>query len=163
MAYFQTQMEKISKITHIDIDHVLNSPSVKQAVGGGFLQEERDFIDKVVCGRDFTFISTKKGHLYSCGNNLYGQLGLGDLRTKYRNHFTRIQLPSQEKVTNISCGAFHTIVLTENHHIYVMVCVSIHSLLTTLTGVEHFWSAWFRRQRNGDEDCKWKLHCTRKG
>ncbi len=83
-----------------------------------------DFLTNVACGRDFTFISTAKGHLYSCGNNLYGQLGTS-LRTKFRNHFTKIPLPANERVSHIACGAYHTIILTEEHHIYVMVCFTL--------------------------------------
>nr|CAG4715473.1 unnamed protein product [Naegleria fowleri] len=102
-------MEKVTSSTHIDIDHILNPPGTT----------ERDYITVVACGRDFSFIATKQGKLYSCGSNLYGNLGL-DLRTKNKTYFTRVNFPKHAKIANISCGAYHTIILTEDHHIYGM-------------------------------------------
>ncbi|EFC35755.1 predicted protein [Naegleria gruberi] len=111
---YQQHMEKIEMSTHIDIDHVLNpiinnnnnfnnnnNNNIKNEntkYGNKELEIQikelekelnyKDFITNVVCGRDFTFISTDK------------------------------ELP--EKVASIACGAFHTIILTRDHHIYIM-------------------------------------------
>ena len=47
-----------------------------------------DDVKSVYCGCHYTFMLKNDGTLWSCGNNSYGQLGLGD--TSYRTTFTEV-------------------------------------------------------------------------
>jgi hypothetical protein len=84
-------------------------------------------VSYVSCGHDFTMILTKDNVLYGCGSDYDGQLGLdgknfdptpdnihhlshdGDV-----HEFTKIR----ENVAKVSCGMFHTMVLTMDNELY---------------------------------------------
>ena len=53
-----------------------------------------DDIKQVCCGGNHTFILKNDGTLWGCGNNNYGQLGLGD--TTNRNTFIQITTNSDD-------------------------------------------------------------------
>ena len=63
---------------------------------------------QVSCGQNFAIALTCNGLLYSRGTNNYGQLGLGDLRS--REEFTLIDSLKDygEKTVEISCGHQHS-------------------------------------------------------
>ncbi|AYV84717.1 MAG: chromosome condensation regulator [Hyperionvirus sp.] len=67
----------------------------------------KNIIAKIACGRNHTFISLLDGRLMGCGNNFYGQLGLGDRLN--RNVFTEI-FP-RKNIVDVVCGSSHTLVL----------------------------------------------------
>ncbi|KAL9646671.1 hypothetical protein ABK040_001094 [Willaertia magna] len=107
----------ISRITDIDIDNFINQQQLNNIVTtNNVLNGET--ISKVFCGKDFTFILTNNGNVFACGSNLYGQLGIKDGRKqKFRSQLTKLNC-FKEKVVDISCGAYHTIFLTESHFLY---------------------------------------------
>ncbi|KRW98093.1 Regulator of chromosome condensation 1/beta-lactamase-inhibitor protein II [Pseudocohnilembus persalinus] len=72
------------------------------------------FIDKIVCGYDFSIFLTNYGGLFSQGNNEVGQLGLQD--ENYRQNPQQIELNCY--ITDISCGFKHTLAKSTNGTIY---------------------------------------------
>ena len=67
----------------------------------------------VSAGDDFSLI-LNNGQVYSCGNNKYGQLGLGDFND--RNIPTLIV--NIIDIVQISCGVNHSLLLTNNGKLY---------------------------------------------
>ena len=65
-------------------------------------------VKSVYCGYYNTFILKNDGTLWSCGNNQYGQLGLGD--TINRTTFTQITTNTGD-IKEIYCGTYHTFIL----------------------------------------------------
>ena len=65
-------------------------------------------IKSVYCGRNHTLILKNDGTLWGCGQNNYGQLGLGD--TNNRTTFTEITTNADD-VKSVYCGYDHTIIL----------------------------------------------------
>lgn len=55
----------------------------------------------------------KNRKLYACGDNKYGQLGLGDFET--RNNFCEV---SVKNIVKVSCGNYHSIILSRNGYVY---------------------------------------------
>ena len=64
-----------------------------------------DDIKSIYCGKEYIIILKNDGALWGCGDNSYGQLGLGD--TKNRTTFTQIT----NNVKSIYCGYNHTLIL----------------------------------------------------
>jgi hypothetical protein len=62
------------------------------------------------------FILTNNNELYACGNNEWGQLGLGDNMSQ--NTYTQIG-NYLGKITNISCGENSTFILNDKNELYV--------------------------------------------
>ena len=67
-----------------------------------------DDIKSVYCGGFYTFILKNDGTLWGCGNNSYGQLGLGD--GNRRTTFTQITANAND-IKSIYCGGYHTLML----------------------------------------------------
>ena len=67
-----------------------------------------DNIKSVYCGNYHTLILENDGTLWGCGNNQYGELGLGD--TTNRNTFTQVTTNTDD-IKEIYCGAGHTLIL----------------------------------------------------
>ena len=65
-------------------------------------------IKSVYCGYQHTFILKNDGTLWGCGNNYYGNLGLGD--TTNRVTFTQITT-NTDNIKEIYCGHYHTFIL----------------------------------------------------
>ena len=65
-------------------------------------------------GYGFVILIDSNGHLYGCGNNDWGQLGLGD--TNDRNVITLIDDTKTWK--KVCCGGFHTLLIDSNGHLY---------------------------------------------
>ena len=72
-----------------------------------------DGIKSFYCGNCHSIILTNDG-LYSFGQNDYGQLGTGDF--KDYNYPTKIKF--NKKIIAISCGAYYTLVVTEDRKLY---------------------------------------------
>ncbi len=67
-----------------------------------------DNIKSVYCGRCHTFILKNDGTLWGCGDNQYGELGLGD--TTNRSIFTIIGINTND-IELIYCGNYYTLIL----------------------------------------------------
>lgn len=67
-------------------------------------------ITKVVCGGYCTFLLLRDNTIMCCGQNVYGELGLGDNRN--RSIFTKV--PDITNVVNIMCGAFFAFLLLKD-------------------------------------------------
>lgn len=66
-------------------------------------------VKQVACGFYHTVILKKDGSLWSCGNNGYGQLGLGDTTERYT--FTQITTNINNNVKQVACGLQYTVIL----------------------------------------------------
>jgi hypothetical protein len=55
------------------------------------------------------------GELFVCGNNQFGQLGLG-YRSPFQNNPTRVDIPG--RVRSVSCGTAHMAAVTETGDLY---------------------------------------------
>ena len=64
----------------------------------------------VSCGDYHTMAIDQEGHLWACGNNDYGQLGLGDQLRRQK-----LEKVSNQKFVSISCGNRHTLAVDEKN------------------------------------------------
>jgi alpha-tubulin suppressor-like RCC1 family protein len=72
-------------------------------------------IKYIYCGDYHNIMLNENNELYVCGNNKFGQLGLGD--NNDRNIYTKLE-HNFGKIKNIYCGGFHSIILNENNELY---------------------------------------------
>ena len=68
-------------------------------------------IKSVYCGYKHTIILKNDGTLWGCGNNEYGQLGLGD--TTNRKTFIQITT-NTDNIKSVYCGGYYTLILKNN-------------------------------------------------
>lgn len=80
-----------------------------------FFEERGLFIKDVVCG-DYHSIFLTEDHMFSCGKNGSGQLGLGCNQPRIVPE--EILFFRGKNVTHISCGENHTIVVVDEKFIY---------------------------------------------
>ena len=88
-------------------------------------------VKQVICGNDYTYILKNDGSIWSCGQNGYGQLGLGD--TTIRKTFTQVlqsstrasvEKPGENTgentgvVKQIACGYICAFILKNNGSIW---------------------------------------------
>ncbi|MEM7790714.1 MAG: hypothetical protein AAF546_04865 [Verrucomicrobiota bacterium] len=73
-------------------------------------------IVKIASGQNDGAAITSDGKLYMWGPNDHGQLGLGD--RKQRRKAVLVELPSSEKVVDVSIGGAHTLILTRSGKVY---------------------------------------------
>ena len=67
-----------------------------------------DDVKEIYCGQYYTFVLKNDGTLWGCGQNSYGQLGLGD--NTDRNTFIQITA-NTDNIKEIYCGENHTFIL----------------------------------------------------
>jgi hypothetical protein len=76
-------------------------------------------VKQVSCGENFTAIIDTYDNLYTCGNNDFGQLGLGD--TEPNPYFIPVNVTGitgfSGGVKQVSCGANHTAIL-DDYNVY---------------------------------------------
>lgn len=80
-----------------------------------FIEIDIEDVLLVKCGAFHTIINTQKG-LYAFGNNLFGQLGIKNKYLCYVYSITKINI--HLKIKDISCGDYHTLLLTDNGDVY---------------------------------------------
>ena len=73
-------------------------------------------VKQIACGVFHTFILKNDGSVWSCGNNGYGQLGLGD--TTKRTTFTQVTTNINNDVKYIACGQYHTFILKNDGSVW---------------------------------------------
>ena len=71
-------------------------------------------IRRIECGDDYSMCIDVNDHLWLFGENLYGQLGLGDEEDRYKP----IKHPTLSNIIDISSGGSGTFVKTSNSKIY---------------------------------------------
>jgi len=77
-----------------------------------FFNNSERKVKMVSCGSRHTAFVTTNGELYLCGSGDAGQLGTGMRTTELIPK--KVSLPSNEKISMVSCGIFHTFIITEN-------------------------------------------------
>ena len=96
------------------------SKSMGSSSSGGKKQNStklaHDPVVGVSCGTTNTMAVTLNGSLFSFGGGLYGKLGLGDQRNRTRP--TIVVALQHEHVTDVACGSFHTMLLTQSGIVY---------------------------------------------
>jgi alpha-tubulin suppressor-like RCC1 family protein len=70
----------------------------------------------VAAGEFHTLALTKEGKVYATGNNLVGQLGLGDKTNRYR--FTEVTSLNGKNIIAIAAGYNHSFALAKNGKVY---------------------------------------------
>jgi alpha-tubulin suppressor-like RCC1 family protein len=80
------------------------------------LEHNFGIIKNIFCGGQYNIILNTDNELYVCGNNEYGQLGLGD--NKQRNIYEKLE-HNFGVIKNIYCNSIFNILLNENNEIYV--------------------------------------------
>jgi alpha-tubulin suppressor-like RCC1 family protein len=75
-------------------------------------------IAQVSCGSRHTAFATSDGVLHTCGAGDAGQLGSGSRTTELLPK--AITNGIEGKITQVSCGIFHTCVVTENGNVWIM-------------------------------------------
>lgn len=59
------------------------------------------------------------GRVYSCGNNRYGQLGLGLIDPTHLVHITPTLVPGFTDCSKqVACGDYHTLVMSHSGLVY---------------------------------------------
>ena len=78
-------------------------------------------IIQIACGRSHTMFLTSMGNVYGCGDNNYRQVNTSNIdiipqQTKITDFSP--QLVSDETITEIACGLYHTMFLTSEGNVY---------------------------------------------
>ncbi len=69
-------------------------------------------VARTACGLHHTVFLTGDGKIFVCGNNENGQLGLKDTRSRYSP--TLLEECKDRFFTDVACGYYHTLVLTDH-------------------------------------------------
>mmetsp|Transcript_27280 Transcript_27280/g.37625 ORF Transcript_27280/g.37625 Transcript_27280/m.37625 type:complete len:828 (+) Transcript_27280:153-2636(+) len=75
-----------------------------------------DPVQGTSAGAWHTVVWTGKGNVYACGDNSFGQLGIGNNLPKHG--FVQVILPKGLKIREVAAGGHHNLLLTENGEIY---------------------------------------------
>lgn len=81
----------------------------------------------------------ENGEVFTWGDNVYGKLGLGDLHNRYEPQ--PFQLPDNEKILILSCGANHSACISRTEKLYIWGR-GAQTLKHTLTEPKAFLFSW---------------------
>lgn len=73
-------------------------------------------VKKVAAGEEHTVALTVSGDIWAWGSNKFFQLGVGDQRDRLRP--THSSFLSEKSVTDVECGAQHTLFITRQDRVY---------------------------------------------
>ena len=74
---------------------------------------------QVECYGDVSFVLKNDGSLWACGENDFGQLGLGDSgSSNERTSFTQVTTNINNDVKQVFCGSYHTVILKNDGTIW---------------------------------------------
>ena len=71
-------------------------------------------IEKVYCGDQHTIVRTKSGDFYGTGLSQFGQLG--DIKTEFVDHFTKLDILKASSSLSVFCGPWATAVLVDDNN-----------------------------------------------
>eukprot|EP00026_Physarum_polycephalum_P009357 Phypoly_transcript_09478.p1 GENE.Phypoly_transcript_09478~~Phypoly_transcript_09478.p1 ORF type:complete len:375 (+),score=65.49 Phypoly_transcript_09478:275-1399(+) len=83
-----------------------------------FFKDANIKIKSIACGQDTTGFLTDKGHLYMCGNNNWGQVGLDPKDHKTVLTPTMVDYIKGKNIVQVSFGGGHSLALTDKHEVY---------------------------------------------
>jgi len=72
-----------------------------------------DIIVDIKCGHSHSIILTSNGDVFSCGNNLHGQLGKSTDNTIFQ------KIEDLSDIIRIECGLYHTMCIDSNNDLFV--------------------------------------------
>ena len=75
-------------------------------------------ITKIACGSSYSLFLTNDGRVYSCGSNVYGQLGLNSTNDQIAPQLIQTFYDNEIKITKIAGGANHSLFLTNDESVY---------------------------------------------
>lgn len=75
----------------------------------------REKVVQIACGLYHTVLLTKHGEVYTCGFNLFGQLGVG--HTSPHRGIVKLAVPTAKL---IAAGSNHTVILTKVGEVYTV-------------------------------------------
>ncbi|XP_012222673.2 RCC1 and BTB domain-containing protein 1-like [Linepithema humile] len=78
-------------------------------------KDKKKAIESISCGSTFSMAITCDGELYSWGENVYGQLGVGDNLI----HWKPIKIMIDVAIAKVECGLNHTLALSREGLLYV--------------------------------------------
>lgn len=70
-------------------------------------------------GGKHTGAVTDDGRLWMCGSNLHDKLGLEGITTGSKKSFKPVELLAAVAVTQVACGDYHTLALSDQGEVYV--------------------------------------------
>jgi alpha-tubulin suppressor-like RCC1 family protein len=72
----------------------------------------------VACGNGHKMTATAAGHAWTCGDNVFGQLGVGG--TADRLMFTQVDTGQLggARIVMAACGAYHSVVVSAEGHVW---------------------------------------------
>lgn len=76
------------------------------------------FVTDVVSGSQHALALSKDGQVFGWGNGEYGRLGLGSSKTSFISSPYELQLPDNQKASQISSGSSFSAVLTKDGELY---------------------------------------------
>jgi alpha-tubulin suppressor-like RCC1 family protein len=81
--------------------------------------QQGEVVEKIATGWHFTLVKTNQNRLLVCGNDAYGQLGLGEQAKREIETFVEcpIKLHPGELITDIIAGNEHSFVKTNQHRL----------------------------------------------
>ncbi|PWA22073.1 hypothetical protein CCH79_00010338 [Gambusia affinis] len=77
---------------------------------------KNDVPERIACGDEHSALVTGNGKLFMFGSNNWGQLGLGSKQTVQKP--TCVKALKGEKVQLVACGRNHTLISTEQGHVF---------------------------------------------
>ncbi|XP_023207150.1 X-linked retinitis pigmentosa GTPase regulator-like isoform X2 [Xiphophorus maculatus] len=77
---------------------------------------KNDVPERIACGDEHSALVTGNGKLFMFGSNNWGQLGLGSKQTVQKP--TCVKALKGEKVRLVACGRNHTLISTEQGHVF---------------------------------------------
>lgn len=83
-------------------------------------------VDSFECGKGFAIILTTTGNLFSVGDNMFGQLGVGDYHNRKQPTEIVFLKDVGAKATQISCGFKHVVIKSSSGNVYSWGNVSIY-------------------------------------
>jgi len=80
--------------------------------------EGLDNVKSIAAGHNFTLVLLNSGEVYSFGENIHGQLGLGHPESVGYNILTPTEIPGIGRVRSIGAGRYHAFIILENGDLY---------------------------------------------